>query len=62
MTLRHADAHQALISERVIHAPDEEPEGPEVLEPELQHKISQQHQCPNHQELQIQEGAETRGQ
>lgn len=63
MILCHADgdAHQALISEGVIYAPDEEPEGPEVLKPELQHKIGQQYQRPNHQELQIQEGAETQG-
>lgn len=57
-TLKHQDtaAHQPLVSEGVIHAPDEEPEWPEVLKPELQHKVCQQHQCPHHQELQVQEG------
>lgn len=48
--------HQALVSKGVVHAPDEEPERPEVLKPELKYKICQQHQCPDHQELQIQEG------
>lgn len=49
--------HQALVSEGIVNAPDEEPEGPQVLKPELQHKICQQHQGPHHQELQVQEGA-----
>lgn len=34
--------HQALVSEGVVDTSDEEPEGPEVLEPELQHKVGQQ--------------------
>lgn len=50
--------HQALVSEGVVNAPDEEPEGPQVFKPELQHKICQQHQGPHHQELQVQERAE----
>lgn len=48
--------HQSLVSEGVVYAPDEEPEGPQVLKPELQHKVCQQHQRPHHQELQVQEG------
>ncbi len=51
-----SNTHQALISKGIVNAPDEKPERPQVLKPEVQHKISQQNQCPNDQELQIQEG------
>lgn len=50
--------HQPLISEGVVHTPDEEPEWPEVLEPELQYKVCQKHQRPHHKELQVQESTE----
>lgn len=33
--------HQPLVSKGVVHTPDEEPEWPEVLKPELQHKVCQ---------------------
>lgn len=33
--------HQPLVSKGVVHAPDEEPEWPEVFKPELQHKVCQ---------------------
>lgn len=50
--------HQPLVSKGVVHTPDEEPEWPEVLKPEVQYKVCQQHQCPHHQELQVQKGTE----
>lgn len=33
--------HQPLVSEGVIHTSDEQPEGPQVLKPELEHKVCQ---------------------
>lgn len=33
--------HQPLVFEGVIHAPEEEPEWPEVFKPEFQYKVSQ---------------------
>lgn len=50
--------HQPLVSKGVVHTPDEEPEWPEVLKPKIQYKVCQEHQCPHHQKLQVQEGAE----
>ena len=52
----HTHTHQTLVSEGVVDAPDEQPEGPQVLKPELEHKVRQQHQSPHHQELQVEEG------
>lgn len=54
---RCVSPYQSLVSERVVDASDEEPEGPQVLEPELKHKVRQQNQDPHHQELQVEEGA-----
>lgn len=48
--------HQSLVSKGVVYAPHEEPERPEVLKPEFKYKVCKQHQCPHHQELQVQEG------
>lgn len=50
-------SYQTLVSEGVVDTSDEKPERPQVLEPELQHEISQQNQHPHHQELQVQERA-----
>lgn len=36
-----SSTHQPLVSKGVVHAPDEEPEWPEVLKPELKYKICQ---------------------
>lgn len=50
------NTYQSLVPEGVIHTPDEEPEWPQVLKPEFQHKVSQKHQSPHHQEFQVKEG------
>lgn len=50
-------SYQPLISEGVVNTSNEEPKGPQVLEAELQHEVSQQNQHPHYQELQVQEGA-----
>lgn len=55
------DTHQALISEGVINAAYEEPEGPEVLKAKLQNKVCKQYQRPDHQKLQIQERTGKKG-
>lgn len=55
----HTHTHQALVSEGVVNTANEKPERPEVLEAELQHKVCQQHQRPDHQKLQVQERTET---
>lgn len=52
----NSNTHQSLVSKGIINTPDEEPERPQILEPELQHEISQQNQRPNDQELQVQKG------
>lgn len=39
---RASNSYQSLISEGVVDASNEKPEGPQVLEPELQHKVGQQ--------------------
>jgi len=52
-------SHQSLELERVVDAPDEEPEGPEVLEAELKDEIRHQNKSPHHQELHVQKRTET---
>lgn len=42
MEVIQRDPYQTLISERVVDAPNEKPERPQVLKPELQHEVSQQ--------------------
>lgn len=39
---KRASSYQSLVSERVVDTSDEEPEGPKVLKPELEHKVGQQ--------------------
>ena len=51
----HTGSYQSLISEGVVDTSNEKPEGPQVLKPELQHKVSQENQHPHYQELQVQE-------
>ncbi len=60
LTHTHSHTHQALVSEGVVNTTNEEPERPEVLKAELQHKVCQQHQSPDHQKLQVQERTETK--
>ena len=50
--------HQSLVFEGVVDTPEEEPEGPEVLEPELEEVVGQQHQHPQEQQLHVDQGAE----
>ena len=38
--------HQSFVFERVVHGPQKQPERPEELESELQHKISDYHNDP----------------
>lgn len=38
----HTSSYQSLISEGVVDTSNEKPKWPEVLKPELQHKVSQQ--------------------
>lgn len=52
--------HQALVSEGVVNTANEEPERPKVLKAEVQDKVCQQHQRPDHQKLQVQERTETK--
>lgn len=52
------NTYQSLIFERIVHAPEEKPEGPEVLEPELQKVIGQKDKSPQEQELDVDKRAE----
>ena len=50
--------YQSLIFEWIVHTPEEKPEGPEVLEPELQKVIGQKDKSPQKQELDVDQRAE----
>lgn len=43
--------YQPVAVESGVHAPEEEPARPQVLQSELQDEICQQHQRPHHHEL-----------
>ena len=50
--------YQSLIFERIINTPEEEPEGPEILEAKLQKMISQKNKSPKQQKLDVDQSAE----
>lgn len=51
---------EALVLERVIDGTEEEVEGPEELETELEYEVGEYDQDPEDEELQVQEGAESK--
>ena len=51
-------SYQSLIFERIINTPEEEPEGPEVLEAKLQKMIRHKNQSPKQQKLDVDQSAE----